>query len=226
MYSMILMAEESAEESSLFSPDQMGGYAATILLTVINVLLVFLFFKFVLFKPILGIIKKREELIASQLKDAEDSKAQAALNAEESKQAIDDARVEASQILEDARTDAEEQAKIIKMKAKEEADEIIDRAQSEVLRMKKVSIEQMKDEISDLAVEVAGRVIGDVVEHDKLKDLAVNGDDIIACGVKPGKEVGKILKKMLDDVINVPEHNDKNYLIRHHIRQKAREKAR
>ena len=42
MYSMILMAEESAEESSLFSPDQMGGYAATILLTVINVLLVFL----------------------------------------------------------------------------------------------------------------------------------------------------------------------------------------
>lgn len=173
MYSMILMAEESAEESSLFSPDQMGGYAATILLTVINVLLVFLFFKFVLFKPILGVIKKREELIASQLKDAEDSKAQAALNAEESKQAIDDARVEASQILEDARADAEEQAKIIKMKAKEEADEIIDRAQSEVLRMKKVSIEQMKDEISDLAVEVAGRVIGDVVEHDKLKDLAV-----------------------------------------------------
>ena len=173
MYSMILMAEESAEESSLFSPDQMGGYAATILLTVINVLLVFLFFKFVLFKPILGIIKKREELIASQLKDAEDSKAQAALNVEESKQAIDDARVEASQILEDARADAEEQAKIIKMKAKEEADEILDRAQSEVLRMKKVSIEQMQDEISDLAVEVAGRVIGDVVEHDKLKDLAV-----------------------------------------------------
>ena len=36
MYSMILMAEESAEESSLFSPDQMGGYAATILLTVIK----------------------------------------------------------------------------------------------------------------------------------------------------------------------------------------------
>lgn len=59
-----------------------------------------------------------------------------------------------------------------------------------------------------------------------LKGLAVNGDDIIACGVKPGKEVGKILKKMLDDVINVPEHNDKNYLIRHHIRQRAREKAR
>ena len=173
MYSMILLAEDAAEESSLFSADQMGGYAATILLTVFNVILVYIFFKLVLFKPILGVIKKREEQINANVENAAKSESEAAANAEHSKQAIADARAEASQILEDARADAEDQAKIIKMKAKEEADEILERAQSEVLRMKKVSIEQMKDEISDLAVEVAGRVIGDVVEHDKLKDLAV-----------------------------------------------------
>ena len=170
---MIMLADEAAEESSLFSADQMGGYAATILITIFNVLLVFIFFKIVLFKPILGVIKKREEQINANIENAEKSETEAANNAEVSKQAIDDARAEASQILEDARADAEDQAKIIKMKAKEEAEEILDRAQAEVLRMKKVSIEQMKDEISDLAVEVAGRVIGDVVEHDKLKDLAV-----------------------------------------------------
>lgn len=175
--SIILLAEGAAEEPSLFSADQMGGYAATILLTLINILLVFLFFKFVLFKPILGIIKKREEQINASVENAAKSEQEAAANAEVSKQAIDDARAEASQILEDSRADAEEQAKIIKMKAKEEADEILDRAQAEVLRMKKVSIEQMKDEISDLAVEVAGRVIGDVVEHDKLKTLAVKHTD-------------------------------------------------
>lgn len=175
--SIILLAEGAAEEPSLFSADQMGGYAATVLLTLINILLVFLFFKFVLFKPILGIIKKREEQINASVENAAKSEQEAAANAEVSKQAIDDARAEASQILEDSRADAEEQAKIIKMKAKEEADEILDRAQAEVLRMKKVSIEQMKDEISDLAVEVAGRVIGDVVEHDKLKTLAVKHTD-------------------------------------------------
>ena len=49
-----------------------------------------------------------------------------------------------------------------------------------MFRMKKVAIEQMKDEISDLAVEVAGRVIGDVVEHDKLKSLAdKHAEDIV-----------------------------------------------
>ena len=175
--SIILLAEGAAEEPSLFSADQMGGYAATILLTLFNILLVFLFFKFVLFKPILGIIKKREEQINANVENAAKSEQEAAANAEVSKQAIVDARAEASQILEDARADADEQAKIIKMKAKEEADEILERAQAEVLRMKKVSIEQMTDEISDLAVEVAGRVIGDVVEHDKLKNLAVKHTD-------------------------------------------------
>lgn len=173
MYQMMLLAEETVEESSLFSADQMGGYAATILITIINVAIAYIFIKHVIFKKILKIIKNREELIASQLDEAEESKAEAAENAETSKQAIDDARAEASQILEEARIDANQQAEIIRKKATDEAAEIIARAENEVVRMKKVSIEQMKDEISDLAVEVAGRVIGDVVEHDKLKDLAV-----------------------------------------------------
>ena len=59
-----------------------------------------------------------------------------------------------------------------------------------------------------------------------LKDLAVNGNDIIARGIKPGKEIGQILKKMMDDVINTPEHNNKDYLIRHHIRKRSREEVR
>jgi len=46
-----------------------------------------------------------------------------------------------------------------------------------------------------------------------LKDLAVNGSDIIAAGVRPGREVGSILAQMLEEVLNVPEHNDKGYLM-------------
>ena len=55
--------------------------------------------------------------------------------------------------------------------------------------MKKVAIEEMKDEISDLSVEVAGKVIGDVVEHDKLKDLAVKHTDALV-----GGEVGTLVE--------------------------------
>lgn len=51
-----------------------------------------------------------------------------------------------------------------------------------------------------------------------LKYLAVNGSDIIAAGVKPGREVGSILAQMLEDVLNVPEHNDKGYLMEHYVK--------
>ena len=46
-----------------------------------------------------------------------------------------------------------------------------------------------------------------------LKDLAVNGKDLIAAGMKPGREIGEVLEAMYCDVIDDPEHNNKEYLM-------------
>ena len=51
-----------------------------------------------------------------------------------------------------------------------------------------------------------------------LKDLAVNGTDLIAAGVGPGREIGSILAQMLEDVLDVPEHNNKGYLMGRYVR--------
>lgn len=48
-----------------------------------------------------------------------------------------------------------------------------------------------------------------------LKNLAVKGADLIATGIRPGPGLGEILQKMLDDVIEEPSHNDKDYLMSH-----------
>lgn len=47
-----------------------------------------------------------------------------------------------------------------------------------------------------------------------LKNLAVNGDDLIAAGMKPGKEIGAVLNQMLDLVLNDECANDKNALFK------------
>ena len=44
--------------------------------------------------------------------------------------------------------------------------------------------------------------------------LAVTGKDLIACGMKPGKEIGAVLDAMLQEVIESPEHNEKEYLLK------------
>lgn len=46
-----------------------------------------------------------------------------------------------------------------------------------------------------------------------LKELAVTGRDLIDAGMKPGKEIGKLLNQMLEDVLSDPEHNRKEYLM-------------
>ena len=49
------------------------------------------------------------------------------------------------------------------------------------------------------------------------KDLALNGGDLIKLGVKPGKEMGELLDRMLEDVLEHPEHNTKQYLVEHFV---------
>ena len=46
-----------------------------------------------------------------------------------------------------------------------------------------------------------------------LKTLAVDGNDLINAGIKPGKELGEILNRMLDMVLEHPEYNNKEYLL-------------
>ena len=45
-----------------------------------------------------------------------------------------------------------------------------------------------------------------------LKDLALTGKDLMELGVPQGKQLGAILQKLLEDVLESPEHNTREYL--------------
>ena len=78
-------------------------------------------------------------------------------------------------------------------------------AQSSYMKTEKLLIlEQMTD------------IYEKILEKDQclsLKDLAVNGKDLLNAGKEPGKQVGEILNRMLEDVLEEPEHNTKEYLL-------------
>lgn len=59
-------------------------------------------------------------------------------------------------------------------------------------------------------------MMADILEQEQcfsLKDLAVGGDDVIAAGMKPGPEVGTVLQRLLDDVIDGECKNEKEALM-------------
>ena len=155
---MMRLAEE-AEESSLLSPDQLAHYLVTGLITIVNLLVVYLFLKFVLFKPMIKVINGRKEAISKAITDAEEKEKKAAENLEESIKRVDASHEEAMQIIADARTQAEKQSETIIETSRKEAQDIRDRAEEDAKRTRKAMLEEMKDEVADLAVSIAGHVM-------------------------------------------------------------------
>ena len=78
-------------------------------------------------------------------------------------------------------------------------------AQSEYLQEEK--IQNIQD------VRICYEEILEKKECVSLKTLAVTGSDLIANGMKPGKEIGEVLNKLLEYVIEHPEANEKETLL-------------
>lgn len=78
-------------------------------------------------------------------------------------------------------------------------------AQSDYLREEKLAKQERLEKLY--------REIRERKECLSLKDLAVNGRDLIGKGLKPGRELGEILQRMLQDVLEDPVHNEKEYLL-------------
>ena len=85
--------------------------------------------------------------------------------------------------------------------------------------LKKALIKESRssEEFKSAEIERAENNIREVLKEKppvSLKNLAVNGKDLIELGYKEGKELGKILKKLLEIIIDRPELNKKKILVK------------
>lgn len=66
------------------------------------------------------------------------------------------------------------------------------------------------------SIHLARKSLTEILEDGEcysLKDLAVNGKDLISLGIEPGRAIGDCLNMMMDEVLNDPSKNTKDYLI-------------
>lgn len=77
------------------------------------------------------------------------------------------------------------------------------------------SMYQREEKIADIdAVEALYREITQKGQCVCLKDLDVTGKDLISAGMKPGREIGETLERLLELVIDQPELNKKEELLK------------
>ena len=132
---------------------------ADAVITGINIFILFFALSYLLFNPVRDVLEKRRQKIAGELADAAtDKKTAAEMNAEyEAK--LKDINKEAEAILEEARKKAKKREAEIIDEAKGEAVKIIERANREIEMERKKAVDDLKQEVIDLASLIAGKVV-------------------------------------------------------------------
>ena len=80
-----------------------------------------------------------------------------------------------------------------------------------ILLKQSVGLEQL-EEVVRLSGEI--RMAGDCIS---LKTMAVTGRDLIEAGMKPGRELGVVLNHLFNQVLEHPEYNTKEYLLKEFV---------
>lgn len=164
-------AAAAEQKTSLLSPDQFAGYTVSAILTIINLLVAYVILKHFLFKPIMKVLENRRTYVENELNNAENKSKEAQKLLEDATLKIEASKSEASSIVTEARVQADKQARTVINAAQTEANVIVDRASEDAKRMHNAMLDQMRDEVADLAVSIASKVVGSIIDDTHQKDL-------------------------------------------------------
>lgn len=131
----------------------------TALFTLLNFLLVFFVGKKFLYGPILKIIHDRQKEIDDMYADAGKAKRDAQQLRDQYQEKLSQAKLESDQLVKEAVVRAQNREEEILRQANADAAAIMDKANSDIAREKKKAVNDAKNEISDLAMAIAGKVV-------------------------------------------------------------------
>lgn len=131
----------------------------TALFTLLNFLLVFFVGKKFLYGPILKIIHDRQKEIDEMYTDAGNAKKEAQQLREQYQEKLSQAKLDSDQLVKEAVSRAQNREEEILRQANADAAAILDKANSDIAREKKKAVNDAKNEISELAMAIAGKVV-------------------------------------------------------------------
>lgn len=131
------------------------------------VLLVFLLRKFA-WGPILKAVNDREEGIRTALKSADDARKEMQNLQADNEKLLKEARAERDAMLKEAREIKDKVIAEAKEQAQVEADKMIRQAQATIQSEKQAAVSQLKDQVAQLSIEIAEKVVkGELADKDK-----------------------------------------------------------
>ena len=132
----------------------------TALFTLLNTVALFFVLKKFLFKPVMKMIHDRQQEIDDLYADANGAKTQAQALQTQYEEKLAAAADEAERTVKEAVARGRSRQEEIIRQANLEADAIREKASADIDREKKKAMNDAKDEISEIALAIAGKVVG------------------------------------------------------------------
>ena len=132
----------------------------TALFTLVNTVVLFLVMKHFLFKPVMKMIRERQEEIDGMYADADKAKSEAQKMEQEYREKLETAVQTGERMVKEAVSRGQSREEEIIRQANAEADAIRAKASADIRQEKKKAINDAKNEISDIAMAIAGKVVG------------------------------------------------------------------
>ena len=142
-----------------------------ILISLLNLLILFLLFKKFLFKPVNNMLAKRQSEIDARYDEADLAKKAAEEDKALWDEKISAVKAESDEIIKKAQDSAKRQGETIVTKAKEQADSIVRQAETQAQLEMKRAEESIKEEIVEVSATLANKLIQREINVDDHRDL-------------------------------------------------------
>lgn len=170
------VAEAATQEAGLVSID-----AWIVIATILNLFLQMFLIKKFLFKRVQVILDKRRELAEEDLRKARVSRDEAEKLRVEYETNMEQARDKATQIIDLAQKNATAKSDEIIREASQEAVAMKARAEADIALERRKAVNEVKNEIGSMAMEIAGKVIEREVseqDHARLIDEFIENVEV------------------------------------------------
>lgn len=142
-----------------------------ILISLCNLLIIFLIVKKFLFGPIRKVIAQRTEKIETDYATAAEAAAKAQADQQELEAQLAAARTTADDIIKSATQDAQRRSETMLEEARTKADGIVRRAEEDAAREHKKAQSQIKHEIADVSVLLTQKMLDREINADDHREL-------------------------------------------------------
>ena len=143
----------------------------TFVAQICNLMIQLVIFKKLLLNPVKKVIAERKAKADSQIADAQKLRTEAEAMKAEYEQNLQNARTEANQIVAAAQKTAAARSEELLGEARAQAAALKQKAEADIAQERKKAVNEVKDEIGGMAMEIASKVVAREIHEADHKDL-------------------------------------------------------